>query len=112
MSRMVLKGALATVSPRRTGARQYVDGVARRRGRFWFVVAGAVLVLAVGGFLLARRWFLHDTTTAVASDDVLARYRASSTVAGATIAALPPAGVYRYTTTGSEHVDALGGTTH
>jgi len=81
-------------------------------------VAGAVVVVGVGTFALLRFVFLRDTTTTLSSDEVLARYRASTTVAAAspTTAAsslsLPAAGVYQYTTTGSEHIDALGGTTH
>jgi hypothetical protein len=91
--------------------------VARRR-RWWWIGAGAVVVVAVGVFLVVRLVFLHDTTTALAPDEALSRYRASSTVAAAATTAastaltLPAPGVYRYATTGSEHVDALGGTTH
>ncbi len=88
------------------------------RRRWWWIAAGIVVVVAVGVFVLVRFVFLHDTTTALSSDDVLARYRASSTVATAATTApaatlsLPAPGVYRYATTGSERVDALGGTTH
>jgi hypothetical protein len=91
--------------------------VVGRRRRWWWIAAGTVVVVAVGAFVLVRFVFLHDTTTAVDTGDVLARYRASSTVATGTSTApaalaLPAPGVYQYATTGSEHVDALGGTTH
>jgi hypothetical protein len=80
-------------------------------------VAGAVVIVGVASFVLLRFVFLRDSTTTVSSDEVLARYRASSTVAatattGTSSVSLPAPGVYRYATTGSEHIDALGGTTH
>jgi len=92
--------------------------VARRRRRWWWIGAGAVVVAAVGAFVVVRFVLLHDTTTTLGPDEALARYRASSTVAASVTSGAPAAltlpapGVYRYTTTGSEHVDALGGTTH
>jgi hypothetical protein len=111
---MVPKAPVASRAPpaRHTGA--VVD---RRRRRWWWIAAGAVVVVGVGTFVLLRFVFLRDSTTAVSSDEVLARYRASSTVAatpttGAAAMSLPAPGVYQYTTSGSEHIDALGGTTH
>jgi len=91
--------------------------VARWRRRWWWFLLGAVVVVGAGTFVLLRLVLYRDTTTTVAPDDVLARYRATSTVAVASNAAaspltLPEPGIYRYATTGSEHVDALGGTTH
>jgi hypothetical protein len=92
--------------------------VAHHRRRWIWIVAGGVVLAGVGAFVLVRFVFLHDTTTALSPGDALARYRASSTVAtspatsAASARSLPAPGVYRYATTGSEHVDALGGTTH
>jgi hypothetical protein len=92
--------------------------VVRRRRRWWWLVVGGVVVVAAVAFVLVKFVFLHDTTTALSPEDALARYRASSTVAaapataGGAALALPAPGVYHYTTTGSEHIDALGGTTH
>jgi hypothetical protein len=99
-------------------------------------VAAGVVVLGVMAFVVARFVIYRDTTTALGPNTALNRYRAStsvpvavvsptvpveavaSTVATSTASTaapairLPPPGVYRYTTTGQEHVDALGGTTH
>src|SRR5215204_586268 len=100
------------------------------RPRRWIEVATAVaLVAAVGG----TWWYLHartdHTTTAISIDDALREYRRStqppstpptSTVAPTTTVAVPSpttaaapappvqpaAGVYRYTTTGGDAVDA------
>jgi len=106
------------------------------RPRRWIEVATAVaLVAAVGG----TWWYLHartdHTTTAISIDELLREYRRSTqpapppepaAPAAPTTAAAPsppsaaaptppvqPApGVYRYTTTGGDGVDALGGASH
>jgi hypothetical protein len=102
------------------------------RRRRWIEVATAVvLVAAVGG----TWWYLHartdHTTTAISIDELLQEYRrstqpppppvpvssATTTTSPTTTAALAPPvqpvpGVYRYTTTGGDAVDALGGAGH
>src|SRR5215211_664686 len=99
------------------GGRRHTGAmVARRRRRWWWIAAAAVVLVAATALVLVRFVFLRDTATTVSPGDVLARYRASSTVAvtttGGSGLTLPAPGVYRYATTGSERVDALGGATH
>jgi hypothetical protein len=99
----------------------------RGRRRWWWLVAAGVVVLALAAVVIGRFVIYRDTTTALGPDTALNRYRASTTAPAApaamTIASpttpttapalrLPAPGVYRYATTGQEHVDALGGTTH
>jgi hypothetical protein len=90
-----------------------------------------VVVAAAGGVW----WYLHartdHTTTAVSPDQAVVRFRQSTTTTaapattaaptttGAPTTTRPPAppvqpapGVYRYTTTGGDAVDALGGASH
>src|SRR5947207_14479449 len=106
------------IEPRRPCTGHTGAMVVRRRRRWWWIAAGAVVLVAATAFVLVRFVFLRDTTTTVSPGDVLARYRASSTVAGSATTtagsglALPAPGVYRYATTGTERVDALGGATH
>jgi hypothetical protein len=99
-----------------------------------FVIAGCIVVALAVGVLVVRRVWIHDTARVVNATDAVDAFRHSST-APATIApattgvaatiravdssitavaaATPPApGVYRYTTSGSEHIDVLGGATH
>jgi hypothetical protein len=92
----------------------------RRRIRWWWFVVAAV-VLAAGAFFGVRYFLYRDTTTTLSPEEVLARFRASTTTLAPTTSSppttapsirLPDPGVYRYATTGQEHVDALGGTTH
>ena len=78
------------------------------RLRVILVVAGAAVVVAAAGLAAVRWVVLRDSAAPASLGDVLARYR-DATAAGSTPA---PAGVYRYATTGSESVSALGGTTH
>ena len=96
--------------------------------RWWWIVAGGVLVAVVVAFVVVRFVVLRDTTTTISSDDVLARFRASTTTTSTSspatpsttsattaptpVLAPPQPGVYQYATSGHEHVDALGGTTH
>jgi hypothetical protein len=101
----------------------------RSRRRWWWLVLAGVVVAVVAAVVVGRFVLYRDTSTALSSDAALNRYRASTTVAAApspssssstapppttTTATmhLPPPGVYRYATTGQEHIDALGGTTH
>ena len=46
-------------------------------------MAGGVVVVAVGAFVLLRFVFFQDTTTAVDAGEVIARYRASTTTSSA-----------------------------
>ena len=76
-------------------------------------------VVVIGVLLLVRLVFYNDKATPLTADEALARYR-ESTVIASTIAAtpaaelktLPAAGVYRYTTVGSESISALDGAEH
>jgi hypothetical protein len=96
--------------------------VKRRHPWRWVIVAAVVVVAAVSAVFIVREHFFHDTSTALRVDQAVDRYRASTTVApsGPTTTTtampagvrLPAAGVYRYATTGSEHIDALQGTRH
>jgi hypothetical protein len=90
--------------------------VVGRRRRWWWLGLAVALAVVVGVVVVVRFVVYRDTTTALSTDEALSRYRASSTVASTgpsgVAVSLPAAGVYRYATTGSEHVDALGGTTH
>lgn len=90
----------------------------RSRGRFrvrrvvaW--TAGALVVVAVGIWILFDLVY-DDTTTPVDASAVIESFRESFAEAGVgpLDAALPAPGVYTYATSGSEAVDALGGTTH
>ena len=81
--------------------------------------------------LVVRRLWIHDTARVVNATDAVDAYRHSTTAAptsasagpatiraaGSTTTAVPAAtppapGVYRYTTSGVEHIDVLGGATH
>ncbi len=79
-----------------------------RRLRIILVSVGAAVVV-VGAGLAAVRWVvLRDTAAPASLGDALARYRAASAASSTPV----PTGVYLYSTTGSESVSALGGTTH
>ncbi len=86
-----------------------------------------VIALVVVG-LEVRSRLLHDAARAIDAATALERFRSQTTIAvitsdatsptptatDAPVAApvTPPIGVYRYTTTGTESIDALGGATH
>src|SRR6516162_346821 len=111
---------------RRHHRRVTLDDMTTRARRRWWWLAGAVLVVLVAAVVIARFVVYRDTTTALAPNTALNRYRASTTPvpesttsvttsAAPTAAAaiqLPAPGVYHYATTGQEHIDALGGTSH
>jgi hypothetical protein len=102
--------------------------------RRWVEVATVVVVVAIVGGVT---WFLHvrtdHTTTAISVDEAVQDYRGATTTAVVASTAAPPSsagsvaptttavpappvqpalGVYRYTTSGSDGVDALGGAAH
>ncbi len=113
-----------------------MDGAPRRRRAWWLVVVG--LLIATVALVVALRWVvLRDHAREITTDEALERYRtqtsASSVAVASTttasrppsttidpLAAAPPAappplpepGVYRYSTTGHEEIDALDGATH
>jgi hypothetical protein len=96
------------------------------------IVAGVV----VGGVIVVRQLVLNDSTSAIGATEAVKRFRdrtdptdvldttashggtgdVAGTVAADTTparaASLPELGVYRYSTSGSEHIDVLGGTGH
>jgi hypothetical protein len=88
--------------------------------------AGVIVVIAaVAGFFAWRTLREGGVTTAVPPSEALSRYRNGSSTSVATsvapsstigapaaTAVLPAPGVYSYTTTGSDSVDALGGASH
>lgn len=78
-----------------------------RRLRLILVVLGVTALVAAAA-VVVWRVVLRDTATPASIDDALARYRESA-ASGET--SVPP-GVYVYSTSGSESVSALGGTTH
>jgi hypothetical protein len=116
--------------------------VLRKRTRHWIeVVTVLAVVAAIGGTWWYLHYRTDHTTTAISVEEVLRDYRRSTqqaatpisttpspttatppapatTTAGPSPSAAPPppvqpaAGVYRYTTTGSDAVDALGGASH
>jgi hypothetical protein len=110
---------------------------ARRRRRAVLLISAAVAVVLVVAALVVRATILHDRSRAVPVDVAREQFReevtatppaataSTTTQATATTAvpttetaaapqtpSLPAPGVYRYVTTGSESVDALGGATH
>ncbi|HEX7096593.1 MAG TPA: hypothetical protein VF183_11965, partial [Acidimicrobiales bacterium] len=80
--------------------------------RLWWVLAGFAAGVVVTA-LVAWLWLRSDSADPVDVADVVERYRASTTNAPTPIvdASVTP-GVYVYRTSGSERVDALGGSTH
>jgi hypothetical protein len=95
-----------------------------RRRRLTLFAIGGTLVLAAG-VVLVQRLVLRDSTHLVGTDRALDAYRHQSTTTAspaatslaATSTTLPPPrlpfdGVYEYATTGWEHIDVLGGSTH
>ena len=107
----------------------------RWSGRRWALIISLVVVIVAAGGVW---WYLHRTdrtTTAVSPEQAVAQFRQSTTTAAPSTRAAstttaapataapsttaPPAppvqpapGVYRYTTTGGDGVDALGGASH
>src|SRR5215211_1332978 len=71
--------------PRRRCGSGHTCAVAIRRRRRWVLIglAGVVAVLA-GGFVIVRYVLFRDTTTAVAREKVLARYRSSTSTSTST----------------------------
>ncbi|HEX6424884.1 MAG TPA: hypothetical protein VFZ79_15480 [Acidimicrobiales bacterium] len=87
----------------------------RRAWTRWLWAVVPVAVVVVGGVVAVV--VLRDPARPVSVEDAVDTYRDRDDVAdgdgGAhATGAPPPAGVYVYTTTGSEKVDALGGITH
>lgn len=88
------------------------------------IIAGCLLVALATSALIAKRLWVHDTIRVVDASAALDAYRHSSTSAATTATAdttakavtrlqfTPEVGVYRYATSGSEHIDVLGGATH
>jgi hypothetical protein len=79
----------------------------RTRRAGWLIAGGAAIVIAVAA-LAAWQLALRDAATPATVDQALARYRAEAKQGGTAV----PAGVYVYTTSGSESISALGGKRH
>ena len=79
-----------------------------RRRRVILMVFGATVLAGVVAAVVVPRIVLRDTAAPASLEDALARYRAAAARAPTPI----PAGVYVYSTIGSESVSALGGATH
>lgn len=85
-----------------------------RRVRRIVAAVTATLVVAAVAVYVVFEVVYDDTTTPVDTREVVEAFRESFAEAGvddAAIAGLPDLGVYEYRTTGSQGVDALGGTT-
>jgi hypothetical protein len=99
------------------------------------IVATVVIGALVGTAVVVRRLWLTDTARVVDAQEAVQRYRSQQSTEAPPVATdgattvpssepgtpttespvvfTPPvAGVYRYTTTGNEHIDVLGGTSH
>ena len=108
-----------------------------RTGRRWLVAGLVVVTVLVVAAVFVRFVVLRDSTHSVPTNEALKVFRAQSTTStqpesttpttavatsitaatSTTVAPLsaPPLvepGIYRYKTTGSEQIDALGGTSH
>lgn len=83
--------------------------------RAWIVTAGIAVLIAMVGFYFWL-YFLRDVSTRTDVAQALSDYRAQRYVSGTLKPKfrdrVPEPGVYRYQTTGSEHFDALVGSTH
>ena len=95
--------------------------MARSRVRRRIIVASLALGARGAGAIVAREIWLNDTARVVDEHRAVERFRQSTapvtevtevTEAAPLVASLPEPGVYRYTTTGFEHVDVFGGSTH
>ncbi|MEW6153952.1 MAG: hypothetical protein AB1673_08200 [Actinomycetota bacterium] len=71
------------------------------RQRLWALVA--LVVVGAPAFLVAGRYWVSD----VDLDGALARFRAAGPEAAQPVPGLPEPGVYRYRTTGGEHISFL-----
>jgi hypothetical protein len=81
-----------------------------------FIIAGCVVVALVATAEVVRHLWVHDSARVVNAGDAVSAYRSSSTTTSTTtvtrVVRGPATGVYRYLTSGSEHIDVLGGATH
>lgn len=103
-----------------------MSAVGTRKVRRWGIVTATVLGVIAVTAIVVHQLYLNDNANAVDAQKALEKFRAQTTVpstvpatqvgTGSTTpvaaATPPPLGVYRYTTTGFEHIDVLGGTTH
>ena len=120
------------------GLRSGVVSASRPRiGRRWLVAGLVVVTVLVVAAVFVRFVVLRDSTHSVPTNEALKVFRAQSTtstqpesttpttavatsIAAATSTTVAPLaapplvepGIYRYKTTGSEQIDALGGTSH
>jgi len=77
--------------------------------RRWLVVGVAAVAGAVAAAVLGAWWFLlRDVAEPATVNEAVSAFRQHGEGGRSTI----PPGVYVYATTGSEHIDALGGVTH
>lgn len=77
--------------------------------RRWLVVGTAAVVGVAAAGMLGAWWFLlRDVAEPATVGEAVSAYRQQTTAERSTV----PAGVYVYSTKGSEHIDALGGVTH
>ena len=81
-----------------------------RSRKVWLGAGFALVAVVAVGAYVAATWF-DDSSTPVAVGDVIDRFD-DEDGSGEAPAGLPAPGVYVYATTGSERVDALGGTVH
>ena len=88
------------------------EALARPHHRRWWFVAVAVIVVALVGGVAGFHVWLTQEPSPVSVGDAVNRYRAGSPPASSGMSREPQAGVYVYTTSGEESVDALGGDTH
>ena len=97
------------------------DGAGVRRVPRWLITGMVIALVVPLAIFVVISLLLDDTTTPVATDDVVADFRDDATTTpiaptptpdtpdSLTVAA---AGVYVYETTGRESIDALGGASH
>ncbi len=86
-----------------------VRGHHRRR---WFLSSGVAVVLLLVAAVTGFRAWMTQEPSAVSVGDAVNEYRASSDPSPSAVTSGPEPGVYVYTTSGDESVDALGGDTH
>lgn len=83
-----------------------------RRVRRIVAWTAAVLVVVAVAIYIIFGLVYDDSSTPVAVDDVVESFREAQAEAEDAAGRFPAPGVYVYSTTGAESVDALGGTTH